>query len=150
MTTSEWQYLFKNNKWTLGYIKTTEKDSSLCYFLIPDGFTAPTGVKVTVISTSLSLSNGYVIGISASSYAVNSYTTEQFASLEKLGVVALPCGGYRNGSSVNDVGSGGNFWSSSAYGSSSAYIFRFYSTYVDSSHNYARDNGRSVRLVQDL
>ena len=147
---SEWQYLFKNNKWTLGYIKTTEKDSSLCYFLIPDGFTAPTGVKVTVISTSLSLSNGYVNDISTSSYAGNSYTTEQFASLEKLGVVALPCGGYRVGSSVNSVGSDGDYWSSSAYDSSSAYEFYFSSTYVNSNYISFRDYGRSVRLVQDL
>ena len=150
LTTSEWQYLFKNNKWTLGYIKTTEKDSSLCYFLIPDGFTAPTGVKVTVISTSLSLSNGYVTGISASSYAGNSYTTEQFASLEKLGVVVLPCGGYRDGTSVYNVGSYGCYWSSSADDSDDAYEFSFGSTLVDSGSSDGRSHSRSVRLVQDV
>ena len=152
LTMSEWQYLFKNNKWTLGYIKTTEKDSSLCYFLIPDGFTAPTGVKVTVISTSLSLSNGYVNvnDLSTSSYAGNSYTTEQFASLEKLGFVALPCGGDRNGTSVYDVGSSGLYWSSSAYDSSYAYEFCFGSSFVYSGYDDDRYGGRSVRLVQDL
>ena len=152
LTTSEWLYLFKNNKWTLGYIKTTEKDSSLCYFLIPDGFTAPTGVKVTVISTSLSLSNGYVNvnDLSTSSYAGNSYTTEQFASLEKLGVVALPCGGDRNGTSVYDVGSSGLYWSSSAYDSSYAYEFCFGSSFVYSGYDDDRYGGRSVRLVQDF
>ena len=150
LTTSEWQYLFKNNKWTLGYIKTTEKDSSLCYFLIPDGFTVPTGVKVTVISTSLSLSNGYVTGISASSYAGNSYTTEQFASLEKLGVVVLPCGGYRDGTSVYNVGSYGCYWSSSADDSDDAYEFSFGSTLVDSGSSDGRSHSRSVRLVQDV
>ncbi len=99
LTTSEWQYLFKNTKWTLGYIKTSEKDSSLCYLLIPDGFITPSDVNVTVMSDSCNLSNGYVSGISESSYAGNSYTTEQF-SLEKLGVVALPFGGFRNGTTM--------------------------------------------------
>ncbi len=152
LTTLEWKYLFKNNKWTLGYIKTSEKDSSLCYFLIPDGFTEPSGVKVTVISTTLSLSKGFV-SVSTSSYAGNSYTTEQFASLEKLGVVALPCGGSRRDSSMSYVGLDGRYWSSSAddlYNSDCAYIFDFNSTSVYSNFSNLRFDGRSVRLVQDV
>ncbi len=150
LTTSEWQYLFKNNKWTLGYIKTSETDSSLCFFLIPDEFTAPSGVKITVISTSLSLSEGYVDGISASSYAGNTYTTEQFDTLERLGVVALPCAGYREGTSLSDVGSYGYYWSSSALNSNGASSFYFHSTGVVSSSNDSRYYGNSVRIVQDV
>ena len=159
LTTSEWQYLFKNNKWTFGYIKTTEKDSSLCFMLIPDGFTAPTGVKVTVISTNRLLFSGYVIGISECSYVGNSYTTEQFTSLEKLGVVALPCGKCRVDTSIPQytylqpsgvaVSPYGGYWSSSrcSYG---AYRFDFDSTLVDSEADSPRFVGMSVRLVQGL
>ncbi len=150
LSKTEFKYLFKNNKWTLGYIKTTEKDSCLCYFLIPDGFTAPTGINVTVISPSLSLSKGYVDDISASSYAGNSYTIEQFASLEELGVVAFPCAGSRKGTSVSDVGSYGYYWSSSVCDSYIAYLFNFFSTNVYSNNTYGRHYGWSVRLVQDL
>ncbi len=149
LTTLEWQYLFKNNKWTLGYIKTSEKDSCLCYFLIPEEFVAPSGVNVTVISTSLDLSNNDVSKITASNYAGNTYTTKQFASLEELGVVALPCGGYRYGS-VHEVGSNGYYWSSSAYDSDYACQFRFNSTRVSSGGYHIRHYGRSVRLVQNV
>ena len=149
LTTSEWQYLFMNNKWTLGYVKDGD-DSHLCFMLIPQGFTAPSGVEVTEISTSLSLSDGYV-SFMESGYAGNTYTTEQFASLEKLGVVALPCGGCRLGAKVSNVGEGGYYWSSSAYATNCAYEFHFFSTYVDSyQNNYNRYFGRSVRLVQDF
>ena len=103
------------------------------------------------MSDSFNLSNGYVDGISESSYAGNSYTTEQFATLEKLGVVALPFGGFRIGTTLYSVGSYGSYWSSSAYDSSNAYGFYFVSTYANSdNYNCRRSNGWSVRLVKDL
>jgi uncharacterized protein (TIGR02145 family) len=141
LTLSEWQYLFKNNKWTLGYI-----NSYFCLMLIPETFTAPEGTTVTVLSTTTTLTS--MSGLTAPS--TNKYTTEQFASLEKLGVVALPCGGFRCGSSVYNVGSYGYYWSSSAYDSSSAYEFYFYSTHVESDGYDYLNLGRSVRLVRDL
>ena len=149
LTMSEWKYLFKNNKWTLGYIKTTEKNSVLCFMLIPATFTAPEGITVEVIGTAdLATDASMEVTVPTN----NKYTTEQFASLEKLGVVALPCGGYRNGTSVYNVGSIGYYWSSSANDSYYAYEFYFYSTRVkvlDNNGN-TRYPGRSVRLVQDV
>ncbi len=67
-----------------------------------------------------------------------------------IGVVALPCGGNRNGTTMNNVGSNGNYWSSSANDSNNAYEFNFNSTYVYSDSDSDRGYGRSVRLVQDL
>ena len=144
LTTSEWQYLFKNNKWTFGYINDGT-NSYLCFMLIPETFTAPEGTTVTVVSTTTS-------STSASAFVplANNYTTEQFASLEQLGVVALPCGGSRSGSSMSDVGTDGHYWSSSAYDSELAYEFYFYSTRVYSDYSNIRFDGMSVRLVQDF
>ena len=139
---SEWQYLFKNNKWTLGYIKTTEKDSSLCFMLIPETFTASEGTIVEVIGTA-DLSSTSLDDLT------NTYTTDEFASLEKLGVVALPCGGRRRGTSIYDVGSYGHYWSSSTSGSNNAWEFYFYDDHVYSGGGF-RYYGYSVRLVQDL
>ncbi len=145
LTTSEWQYLFQNNKWTLGYVKDGSS-SYLCFMLIPATFTAPEGTTVTVLSTSTS--STYMSKLTVPS--TNTYTTEQFAALERLGVVAFPCGGYRFGSTLNRVGSYGDYWSSSANDSNYAYEFYFGSSYVSSlSYDY-RNYGRSVRLVQDL
>ena len=144
LTTSEWQYLFKNNKWTFGYINDGT-NSYLCFMLIPETFTAPEGTTVTVVSTTTSSTSANAFVPSA-----NNYTTEQFASLEQLGVVALPCGGSRSGSSMSDVGTGGHYWSSSAYDSELAYEFYFYSTHVYSNYSNIRFDGMSVRLVQDF
>ena len=146
LTNSEWRYLIKYNKWTLGYIKTTEKDSSLCFMLIPETFTAPEGTTVAFLSPSTT--SNATTGLTVPS--TNKYTTEQFASLEKLGVVALPCGGRCSGTSVTTVGSLGYYWSSSAYDSYDVYSFFFNSTEVFPSKHVYRSIGLSVRLVQDV
>ncbi len=144
LTKAEWEYLFQNNKWTLGYIKDGSS-SYLCFMLIPSTFAEPEGTTVTVLSTSTSSTNAYVTVPST-----NTYTTEQFASLERLGVVAFPCGGYRGGTTMGSVGLDGYYWSSSAYGSGYAYVFYVYFTLVSSNHGNLRSDGGSVRLVQDL
>ncbi len=143
----EWRYLFQNNRWTLGYIKTTEVDSSLCCFLIPADFTAPSDVNVTVISDGLDLSNGYVEGISEGSYAGNIYTADQFNELEKLGVVALPSGGCHR-APVSEIGSKGYYWSSS-YFDNDVYYFSFSKEGVRADEKFNKFYGNSVRLVKN-
>ncbi len=142
LTADEWKYLFQNNKWTLCCIGTR-----WCFMLIPTGFTAPDGITVTVLSTSTTTNFLNDLTVPSS----NRYTTKHFASLEKLGVVALPCGGIRDGSRMSGVGLWGYYWSSSAYLSDWAYSFYFHPTGVVS---YDYDDGRSlgfsVRLVQYL
>ena len=165
LTKSEWNYLFNNNKWTLGYIKDST-NSYLCLLLIPEKFTAPEGTTVTVLSTTTS-------STTVSVPSTNMYTTEQFASLEKLGVVALPCGGNRHNYSytsvdtgtitrhkVEGVGTYGFYWSST-FGyinqqpndnnnNKYAYRFRFSKEGWNLNDGLTLSAGCSVRLVQDV
>ncbi len=136
LTANEWQYLFNNNAWTMGKVA-----GMLCFLLLPERFVAPSGMKVVQINNST---------FECKQYDVNYYTAEEFKRLEDVGVVALPCGGGRGGTSMYNVGSYGYYWSSSANGSYNAYVFRFNSTGVLSNYGTNRDYGRSVRLVQDL
>ncbi len=147
LTADEWDYLFENSDWTLGYVKTSDGQSMLCYLLLPEGFKAPSGINVSVIS---SLSGGADDEIAEGDYAKNSYSTEQFAELEKLGVVALPCGGYRRGVTVKDVRSGGNYWSASGSDEGLGYSFTFSSTSVNPLSDSYLSDGLSVRLVRDF
>ena len=146
LTTSEWQYLFKNNKWTLGYINDST-NSYLCFMLIPETFEAPEGTSVEVLGTANLTSTSMT---SLTVPPTNKYTTEDIASLEKLGVVALPCGGYRNVTAVANVGLYGRYWSSSAFDSDDAYGFHFGYRGVTSDGNNFRGHAKSVRLVQDV
>ena len=60
----------------------------------------------------------------------------------------LPASGYRNcNGDVNNVGSNGNYWSSTPNGSDNAWNLNFNSGNVNMNNNN-RCNGQSVRLVQ--
>ena len=64
------------------------------------------------------------------------------------GCVFLPAAGYRNGSSVNDAGTNGNYWSSTANDENNAYNVNFNSDNLNADNNNNRNNGQSVRLVR--
>ena len=52
-----------------------------------------------------------------------------------------------NGSSVNNRGSNGNYWSKSANNSNNAYNLNFNSSNVNPSNNNNKNNGFSVRCL---
>ena len=85
--------------------------------------------------------------------AVGSYTRRfppphKKRAAEAHGVVFLPAAGNRNGSSLNNVGSNGNYWSSTCNNSNNAYNMNFNSSNVNPQNNNNRYNGNSVRLVR--
>lgn len=67
-------------------------------------------------------------------------------SLEPHGAVFLPAAGNRDGTTVNDTGRSGNYWSNSDYGSTYAIYASFGGLHVGEIIE-SRCNGRSVRLV---
>ena len=63
--------------------------------------------------------------------------------------IVLPAAGYRDcDGSINRVGSRGNYWSSTPYGSEFAWSLNFGSTDVKKNYKYYRCNYYSIRLVR--
>ncbi len=62
--------------------------------------------------------------------------------------IFLPAAGYHNGLSLYDVGSEGNYWSSTPYDYNYSYCFRFDSS-GQNMGGYNNSYGRSVRLVAE-
>ena len=60
----------------------------------------------------------------------------------------MPAAGNRNGVNINNVGSNGNYWSSTENDSNNAYNLNFNSSNVNIGNNNNRNNGFSVRLSQ--
>ena len=75
---------------------------------------------------------------------------ENWTALESAGCVFLPAAGYRNGTSVNNVGSIGIYWSSTACDADRAYNLRIYSSGLNPANYSYRCNGISVRLVRQV
>ena len=97
----------------------------------PDGVNAPTGVNAT----------------DATGWNGNSYTAADWTKMETAGCVFLPAAGYRNGSSVNNPGSCGDYSSATPSGTDKAYELYFSSSSLNPASLGSRFYGLSVRLV---
>ena len=133
LTHDEWDYILnqRTNAVNLKGIATVNNVTG--YILFPDNWTMPEGLSFDP---------------TAILYNTNDYTAAEWATLEAAGAVFLPAAGYRNGTSVNHVGTIGYYWSSSHNDGNSGNTVTIGEGYSGtSSNNYA--NGCSVRLVRE-
>ena len=142
LTTDEWQYLLTNYRSTLAKIGN---DSTLCLLIFPEKFQAPNNLEIKVLSDGTTSK----IEFEEEDYADNFFTIEEFAELERLGVVALPSTTRRIGEKVI-LGSVGHYWSSTAQDEKKAGKIQFYNSAITPNSSTYRHYGLSVRLVYDL
>ena len=83
-------------------------------------------------------------------YTGSTYSGSDWSTFEDAGCVFLPAAGYRSGPYVYDVGSLGDYWSSTASSASNAYYVRVMSGTVNPANNSSRSRGYSVRLVRPV
>lgn len=133
LTKDEWAYLISSRSETYRYAKGTIHGTN-GLMLFPDGFTLPTGV---------SISNANTTDASYTSYGDDTWT-----ALEAAGVVFLPATGLRNGTSVEETGTVGNYWSSTCMNADRVYNIRFDGSSLNLGNDGDRQNGFPVRLVK--
>lgn len=137
LSSAEWDYLFNTRKnapflWSRGTV-----NGVVGVIILPDNFKKPSDISWTYQANN--------------NWTTNTYTTEQWATLEALGAVFLPASGLRRGAvDVINVQVVGCYWSGSCDGSDGASDMYFYGDGLDPQSNYVRYYGCSVRLVQDL
>lgn len=135
-STAEWYYLCFFRK---------DKDNAFLYgegsingvngvILLPDDWSQPTDLSFTPRYSDWS----------------NNYDSETWAKMESAGAVFLPAAGCRYGSELSDVGSHGNYWSSTVNGDNRPGNLSFYSNYVYPGGASFHVRGHSVRLVRPL
>lgn len=115
MTAAEWYYLFveRPNAATLFALGNINGTNGL--ILLPDRWQTPSGSSLVNAAdeglTWDATNNRY--DASSSVYALNTYTINQWKTLENLGAVFLPAAGSRQGTGencVNSVNSNGYYW----------------------------------------
>lgn len=137
LTLSEWRYVFNSRSTSSGIRYAKAQVAGVNgVILLPDDWSSS---FYTLYSTNNE-------GASFSNNVISSSTWTN--SLQSHGAVFLPAAGYRNGTSVVDVGDWGNYWSASYGNSYNAYPVNFYGSAVHVAYFYSyRYYGRSVRLV---
>ncbi len=131
LTHEEWIYVFhtRNTPSGIRYAKAKVNNRN-GVILLPDDWQ----------SSYYSLSTG-------AGFSSNIITATQWATLEQYGAVFLPAAGYRNGTSVSDVGSYGLYWSASYDDSDDAWRVLFNDSNTNTAYYNNRYYGLSVRLV---
>lgn len=132
LTISEWEYILHGRPHCEDLFSKGRVDGINGYILLPDEW-------------------DYSIGFLPQSegWKTNDYTLDEWSIMESHGAVFLPATGNRYGTDVGNVGSYGNYWSSSADDDYNARYLGFYSYHVYTSSG-GRDYGRSVRLVRGV
>lgn len=136
LTRQEWDYVFNTRNTASGIRYAKAKVNNVNgVILLPDNWSSS---YYTLYSTNSS-------GAGFSSNVISATTWAN--SLEVHGAVFLPAAGYRYGTSVNDVGSYGYYWSASYNTISSSYTVHLDDGHLQTGIINSRNYGRSVRLV---
>ena len=110
--------------------------------IFPDNYNHPNDITVTGSSRSYNASSAF-----------NSFIVSAESDWNKMvdaGAVFLPAAGLREGTTISDAGTYGNYWTGDGYNEyTRSYCWYFNDTYCTYA-SYERKKGCSVRLVQDL
>ena len=113
-------------------------------FLLPDDWSwSETSIATAATAAGFAWSGGAKI---FSSNIISNNTL--WSVMESAGAVFIPAAGYRQGTTINMSGNGGDYWSSTASSDKKAYRTSFYDEHLNLSNNYGRSDGISVRLVR--
>ena len=132
LTGDEWTYLFSSRTNAENLYGAAQVNGVSGVVVLPDDWTLPEGVSFTKGFNGTSL------------YELNVYSTADWAKMEENGAVFLPAVGYRLGTTVNDAGEVGYYWSAIEDKS-----VQFSGESIRTDYMWQRSNGQGVRVVQD-
>ena len=139
LTNDEWDYLF-NTRTTVSGIRfaKAQVNGVRGVILLPNNWS----------SNYFNLSNTNNSDASCNSNVISS--NNWINNLEAHGAVFLPCAGYRQGTTIRNVGSYGLYWSASYSNNTRAYDVYFHDSNIYPLHDNYRSYGHSIRLVHSV
>ena len=144
LSNAEWNYIFAgraNYSSLYGFGRLFGVNG---VFLLPDDWSwSETEIATAATAAGFAWSGG------AKTFSSNIISNNTLWSvMESAGAVFIPAAGYRQGTTINMSGDGGDYWSSTASSDKNAYRTSFYDEHLNLSNNYGRADGISVRLVR--
>ena len=149
LSKDEWMYIFYNRPNAQSLFALGSVNGVNGTIILPDNWTTPSGVSFVASTTQgLSRDGSYYYNSNGNNFSHNTYTAEQWQTMEQAGAVFLPASGYRWGTDVDYVGNLGFYWSSTEYNEYYAYLVNLDSYYLFPQYNYSRYRGQAVRLAK--
>lgn len=130
---AEWDYLI-NTRENAGNLRGQATVNDIYgYIFLPDNWRQP---------------NELDFNAQSNDWTTNVYNSLQWRMMESSGAVFLPCVGYSYGTSMYNVGTRGDYWSTTASSTYYAYGINFTSSALNIDGGGSRCRGRAVRLVR--
>lgn len=144
LSNAEWNYIFAgraNYSSLYGFGRLFGVNG---VFLLPDDWSwSETEIATAATAAGFTWSGG------AKTFSSNIISNNTlWSAMQSAGAVFIPTAGYRQGTTTNMSGNGGDYWSSTASSATNAYRISFYDEHLNLSNNYGRSDGISVRLVR--
>jgi len=152
LSTDEWGYLFHGRDKADELFGLGSVNGINGTIILPDDWTLPTGAIFNNAKDNNLVwqSEDYYHNSNSNNFSHNTYTAEQWDTMEKAGAVFLPAAGKRSGTIMNDVGSFGYYWSSTPRTVYRTYYVIFGSSNLFPQSDSGRSSGHSVRLVREV
>lgn len=150
---AEWGYLMDTrtgNKVTHSYMKATINETTNGIIIFPDGYDfGENDATILGLISNYDAQDAAIWATGTAWTAVAKISSASWTTLQNAGCVFLPAAGFRSDSAVGDVGTDGQYWSSSAFNDLFAWFMFFKADGVSPQFYTFRSEGQSVRLVQD-
>ena len=150
LTSDEWEYIFYNRPKAQSLFALGSVNGVNGTIILPDNWTTPDGVSFVASTTQgLYWYGTHYYNSNGNNYSHNTYTAEQWQTMEQAGAVFLPASCCRWGTGMTD-GGGGCYWSSTEHDEDIAFDVDFGSDNLYPPSFDYRYMGQAVRLVKDL
>ena len=138
LKSQEWAYLLltRGDDDTPRFVKASINGQHQGLILFPDNYIHPAD-------------GGTLTGLNTPAAGWTSFSLVNWEAMEAAGAVFLPAAGYRDGTTVANVGSEGNYWSSTSY-QGNAHRLLFSGNDFSAVNATPRTYGYSVRLVKEM
>lgn len=145
LTKDEWLYLFCGRTDAAHLFGMGSVNGVNGTILLPDDWA---GAKFTDTDNGLEYKGEYYNNNAGGRFSFNTYTAEQWQTMEEAGAVFLPAAGNRNGTNVINVNLAGFYWSSTPSNLEGEAYYLYISDYgLNPRYSNGRHNAISVRLV---
>ncbi len=150
LTTEEWKYLLHDRSNASGLLSYAQVAGIKGLVILPDDWQIPDNLSfISAKDKKWTWGDKFPSSYSHPDDHINTYDIQQWQLMEAAGAVFMPCAGFIQTATLQNLGTTGRYWSATKNLKTKAFYMSFGSTNVHSQSDFNKGEGYSTRLVHD-
>ena len=150
LTTEEWKYLLHDRSNASGLLSYAQVAGIKGLVILPDDWQIPDNLSfISAKDKEWTWGGKFPSSYSHPDDHINTYDIQQWQLMEAAGAVFMPCAGFIQTATLQNLGTTGRYWSATKNIKTKAFYMSFGSTNVHSQSDFNKGEGYSTRLVHD-